>query len=169
MSSPDVLRQAPLYRVLHALARAETGSEALTGACLAAISRDGAMNAWTWVDDAGALAAARASDERRAEGRPLGRLDGVPVAVSDVFDVAGMPTGLGLPGHPGLATEDAFVVQRLRGAGAVILGKTAVDEAGLGTSGRNPHTGTVANPVFPDRLAGGSSAGAAAAVAAGHA
>ena len=74
MSSPDVLRQAPLYRVLHALARGETSSEALTGASLAAIARDGALNAWAWVDDAGALAAARASDARRAECRPLGRV-----------------------------------------------------------------------------------------------
>ena len=168
-ASPDVLRQAPLYRVLHALARGDVSSEALTGACLAAIPRDSALNAWTWVDDAGALAAARASDERRAEGRPLGRLDGVPLAVSDVFDVAGMPTGLGLPGHPGLAAEDAFVVRRLRGAGAVILGKTAVDEVGLGTTGRNPHSGTIGNPQHPGRVVGGSSGGAAAAVAAGHA
>jgi Asp-tRNA(Asn)/Glu-tRNA(Gln) amidotransferase A subunit family amidase len=168
-ASPDVLRQAPLYRVLHALARGEVGSEALTGACLAAITRDSRLNAWAWVDAAGALAAARASDQRRAEGRPLGRLDGVPVAISDAFDVAGMPTGLGLPGHPGLATEDAFVVQRLRGAGAVLLGKTAIDEAGLGTTGRNPHHGDIGNPTHPDRVVGGSSGGAAAALAAGHA
>jgi Asp-tRNA(Asn)/Glu-tRNA(Gln) amidotransferase A subunit family amidase len=168
-ASPDALRQSPLYRVLHALARGETSSEALTGACLAAITRDSGLNAWTWVDAAGALAAARASDQRRAEGRPLGRLDGVPIAVSDLFDIAGMPTSLGLPGHPGLAGEDAFVVQRLRGAGAVFLGKTAVDEAAFGSSGRNPHNGDVGNPVHPDRLVGGSSGGAAAAVAAGHA
>lgn len=167
-ASPDVLRQRPLYRVLHALARGEVGSEALTGACLAAITRDSGLNAWAWVDAAGALAAARASDQRRAEGRPLGRLDGVPVAVSDHFDVAGMPTGFGMPGHPGLGADDAFVVQRLRGAGAVILGKTAIDEAGLGTTGENPHHGTIGNPVFPARFVGGSSGGAAAALAAGH-
>lgn len=169
MTSPDALRQAPLYRVLHALARDETSSEALTGACLAAIARDGHLNAWTWVDAAGALAAARASDERRAEGRPLGRLDGVPIAVKDNFDVAGMPTSLGLPGHPGLAEHDAHVVRRLRGAGAVFLGKTNLDEAAFGTVGRNPHHGDVRNPRYPDRAAGGASAGSAAAVAAGHA
>jgi len=168
-ASPDVLRQAPLYRVLHALAKGETSSEALTGACLAAIARDGHLNAWTWVDDAGALAAARASDARRAEGKPLGRLDGVPIAVKDLFDVAGMPTGLGLPGHAGLAEHDAHVVRRLRGAGAVFLGKTNLDECGFGTVGRNPHHGDVRNPVLPGRSSGGSSAGSAAAVAAGHA
>ena len=168
-ASPDALRQAPLYRVLHALARDETSSEALTGACLVAIARDGHFNAWTWVDAAGALAAARASDARRAEGKPLGRLDGVPIAISDCFDVAGMPTSLGLPGHPGLAEHDAHVVRRLRGAGAVFLGKTNLDEAAFGTVGRNPHHGDVRNPAHPDRAAGGASAGAAAAVAAGHA
>lgn len=168
-ASPDALRQAPLYRVLHALARDEVSSEALVGACLAAIARDGHLNAWTWVDAAGALAAARASDARRAEGRPLGRLDGVPIAISDAFDVAGMPTSLGLPGHPGLAADDAHVVRRLRGAGAVFLGKTNLDEAAFGTVGRNPHFGDVRNPVLPDRAAGGASGGAAAALAAGHA
>lgn len=167
-ASPDDLRQAPLYLVLHALARGDASSEALTGACLAAIARDGHLNAWTWVDDAGALAAARASDQRRAEGKPLGRLDGVPVAITDAFDVAGMPTGLGLPGHPGLAEHDAHVVRRLRGAGAILLGKTALDEAAFGTVGRNPHTGDVRNPRYPSRAAGGASAGSAAAVAAGH-
>lgn len=168
-ASPDELRQAPLYLVLHALARGEVSSEALTGACLAAIARDNArLNAWTWVDDAVALAAARASDERRADGKPLGRLDGVPVAITDAFDVAGMPTGLGLPGHPGLATEDAQVVRRLRGAGAVLLGKTNLDEAAFGTVGRNPHFGDVANPRYPGRAAGGASGGSAAALAAGH-
>jgi len=168
-ASPDDLRQAPLYRVLHALARGETTSEALTGACLAAIARDGHLNAWTWVDSAGAIAAARASDDRRAEGKPLGRLDGVPIAVTDAFDIAGMPTGLGLPGHPGLASEDAQVIRRLRGAGAVFLGKTNLDEAAFGTVGRNPHFGDVRNPRLPDRAAGGASGGSAAALAAGHA
>jgi Asp-tRNA(Asn)/Glu-tRNA(Gln) amidotransferase A subunit family amidase len=80
-----------------------------------------------------------------------------------------MPTSLGLPGHPGLAEHDAHVVRRLRGAGAVFLGKTNLDEAAFGTVGRNPHHGDVRNPVHPDRAAGGASAGAATAVAAGHA
>ena len=168
-ASPDALRQRPLYRVLHALARGECSSEALTTACLAAIERDRGLNAWAHVDADGALAAARASDARRAGGKPLGRLDGVPLAIADNIDVAGLPTGLGLPGAVTAATADAFVVGRLRGAGAVLLGKTTIDEAGFGTLGRNPHTGDVGNPALAGRVAGGSSAGAAAAVAAGHA
>lgn len=170
MAHSQALCGAPLIRVLHALATGETSSETLTQACLTAIARDASLNAWTHVDEPGALAAARASDARRAAGAPLGRLDGVPVAVKDNFDVAGLPTTLGLPGRrTHVAAEDAHAVARLRGTGAVLLGKTGMDELGLGVMGRNPHYGDVGNPMLPDRAAGGSSAGAAAAVAAGHA
>ncbi|MBS0457005.1 MAG: amidase [Proteobacteria bacterium] len=164
------LRHAGLMQVLHALALGRCSSVALTRDCLAAIERDHALNAWTWVDAEGALAAAAASDARRAAGKPLGRLDGVPVAIKDNIDVAGMPTSLGLPAREvALAPRDAAVVDRLRGAGAVLLGKTNLDEAALGTLGGNPHFGDVGNPALPGRAAGGSSAGSAAAVAAGHA
>ncbi len=164
------LRTAPLIRVLHALAAGQTSSRALTRAFLDAIGRDRGLNAWLHVDEEGALAAAEASDARRAAGAPLGRLDGVPLAVKDNLDVAGMPTTLGLPAEGvAPAARDAFVVARLRGAGAVFLGKTALDEATLGTIGRNAHYGDVANPALPGYASGGSSAGSAAAVAAGHA
>lgn len=156
-------------RVLRALALDEISSEALTMACLGAIERDAALNAWTFVDVDGALAAARASDARRRSGQPLGRLDGVPIAIKDNFDVDGMPTGNGLRSTPIPAFDDAHVVARLRGAGAVLLGKTNMDEAAFGTVGHNPHRGAVGNPVHPGRVSGGSSAGSAAAVAAGHA
>lgn len=170
MAKAETLRRAPLVCVLHALAAGDVGSEALTAACLSAIERDAALHAWTHVDADGALAAACASDARRAAGQPLGRLDGVPLAIKDNLDVAGLPTTLGLPARRArVAQEDAFTVARLRGAGAVLLGKTGMDELGLGVSGRNPHFGDVGNPALPDRVAGGSSAGAAAAVAAGHA
>lgn len=166
----DSLRHAPLVCVLHALAAGQVSSAALTRSCLDAIGRDRDLNAWLHVDTAGAIAAAQASDARRASGAPLGRLDGVPLAVKDNIDVAGMPTSLGLP-SAGIApaAEDAFIVARLRGAGVVLLGKTNLDEATLGTVGRNVHHGDVRNPVFPDRVSGGSSAGSAVAVAAGHA
>ncbi|MBS0194633.1 MAG: amidase [Proteobacteria bacterium] len=168
--APERLRHAPLTCVLHALALGRCSSEALTAACLDAIAADRDLNAWTWVDAQGAFAAARASDARRAEGRPLGRLDGVPMAIKDNIDVAGMPTSLGLAGREVvLARHDAAVVDRLRGAGAVLLGKTNLDEAVLGTIGRNPNFGNVGNPIHASRSAGGSSAGSAAAVAAGHA
>jgi Asp-tRNA(Asn)/Glu-tRNA(Gln) amidotransferase A subunit family amidase len=122
------------------------------------------------VDRAGALAAARASDLRRASGQAVGRLDGVPIAIKDNFEVAGMPTTLGLGAREvALSMHDAHAVNRLRGAGAVLLGKTNLDEAALGTIGRNAFHGDVRNPVHPGKASGGSSAGSAAAVAAGHA
>jgi Asp-tRNA(Asn)/Glu-tRNA(Gln) amidotransferase A subunit family amidase len=166
----DKLRFAPLTGVLHALARGTCNSEALTRGCLAAIARDKHLNAWTWVDADGALAAARASDVRRANGQPLGRLDGVPIAIKDNFDVAGMPTSIGIGGRETIPEpRDAHVVHRLRGAGAVLLGKTNLDEAALGTIGGNSFFGDVVNPLHAGKAAGGSSAGSAAAVAAGHA
>lgn len=170
-AAAEKLRHARLTRVLRALALGETSSEALTVACLEAIGRENpALHAWIHVDAEGALAAARASDARRAAGGPLGRLDGVPLAVKDNLDVAGLPTTHGLQARRDrIALDDAHVVGRLRGAGAVILGKTNLDEAAFGTLGRNPHYGDVGNPALPGRASGGSSAGGAAAVAAGHA
>jgi len=168
---PDKLRHAPLTCVLQALAMGRCSSEALTRSCLDAIARDNPqLHAWTYVDADGALEAARASDARRANGKPLGRLDGVPLAIKDNIDVAGMPTSIGIGGREGAsALRDAHVVDRLRGAGAVLLGKTNLDEAALGTIGRNASFGDVGNPAHPGKAAGGSSAGSAAAVAAGHA
>ena len=166
----DRMRQAPLCSVLHALATGATDSVELTRACLAAIERDRALNAWIHVDTDGALAAAAASDERRGAGKPYGRLDGIPLAINDNIDVAGLPTSAGLRARHGrIAREDAHVVARLRGAGAVLLGKTHLDEAAFGTVGRNAHYGDARHPRDATRLPGGASSGAAIAVAAGHA
>lgn len=168
--SIESLHQAPLRCLLQALATGRTSSVALTQAFLRAIARDAHLNAWLHVDSEGALAAAEASDARRASGASLGRLDGIPLAIKDNIDVAGMPTTVGVSSRrQRIASEDAFIVRRLRDAGAVLLGKTNLDEATLGTVGRNAHYGDVGNPVLPERVSGGSSAGSAVAVAAGHA
>jgi Asp-tRNA(Asn)/Glu-tRNA(Gln) amidotransferase A subunit family amidase len=98
----------------------------------------------------------------RARGEPGGRLYGVPVAVDDLVDTVDFPTALGSPIHEGrYAIADATVVRRLRGAGAVVFGKTAATEFGAGAPGptRNPHN--------PEHTPGGSTSGSAAAVAAG--
>jgi Asp-tRNA(Asn)/Glu-tRNA(Gln) amidotransferase A subunit family amidase len=165
----DDLRHSSTCRQLHLLARGETSAVALTEAYLDAISeQDQARRAYLHVDAAGARAAARASDARRAQGQPLGRLDGIPVAIKDSLDVSGMPTTAGLAARRGrMADADAGAVARLRGAGAVILGKTALDEGSLGAIGRNAVFGDVPNPRDPTLAAGGSSAGSAVAVAAG--
>lgn len=168
-ASAETFRHAGMCRILHAFAAGRLSAEALTAAYLDAIAREnGERKAYALVAADSALAEASASDRRRAEGRPLGRLDGLPIAIKDNIDVAGLPTGLGLAGAPPApACRDAFVVERLRAAGAVILGKTTLDEAAAGTIGRNPVVGDVPNPRLPGRVAGGSSAGSAAAVAAG--
>ncbi len=100
-----------------------------------------------------------------------GALDGVRVAVKDVFDVAGTVTGAGNPSLAAgsAATDDAAAVARLRHAGASIAAKTATDELAMGMFGANTHYGTPTNPAAPDRVPGGSSSGSASMVAAGDA
>ncbi len=115
-----------------------------------------------------ALEAARASTERWQRGAPQGALDGVPVTVKDLIDIAGLPTRRGskLTGHYP-AANDAPVVTALRAAGAVIIGKTTTTEFGWKSPGDCPLTGITRNPWNTAHTPGGSSAGAAAAAAAG--
>ncbi|NCT67623.1 MAG: amidase [Rhodanobacteraceae bacterium] len=167
--SDTELRGAAAFQHLHWLAAGRLDSARLTALHRAAIERDNArLDAWLALDPTASEQAA-ASDARRREGRTIGRLDGLTVAVKDNFDVAGLPTTVGLPGRrERVAQADAAAVARLRAAGAVILGKTNLDEGMLGTVSANPHYGDVKNPWLPGRTAGGSSGGSAAAVAAGH-
>ena len=115
------------------------------------------------------LRQARESRKRLAKGNPRGILEGVPVAVKDELNALPYATTVGTRflGQDGAAQEDATTVARLRAAGAVIIGKTNMHEMGLGVTGINPHWGPVRNPHDPDHVAGGSSGGSAAAVAAG--
>jgi aspartyl-tRNA(Asn)/glutamyl-tRNA(Gln) amidotransferase subunit A len=161
------LRGAPLCRILHWLAAGNVDATRLTQAYLdAATQANARLHGFVVMDAAGAAAQARESDSRRAQGKTIGRLDGVPIAIKDNIDVAGLPTQAGLPGARAPAARDAAVVERLRGAGAAILGKTGMDE-GPGADGRNPHFGDVQNPWRFGFSPGGSSAGSAVAVAAG--
>ncbi|MBN2493212.1 MAG: amidase [Deltaproteobacteria bacterium] len=114
-------------------------------------------------------AQARASAERYAEHRPLGPLDGVPVAVKDELDQRGYPSTVGTRflGARGPVERDAFAVGQLRAAGALLFGKANMHEIGLGVTGLNPHFGPARNPHDPHRATGGSSSGPAACVAAG--
>jgi len=117
-----------------------------------------------------ARAAADAADARAARGVALGPLDGVIVSIKDLFDVAGEPTRAGskiLAEEAAPAVADAAVVQRLRAAGAVIVAKTNMTEFAFSGIGANPHFGTPGNPRDRTRVPGGSSAGAAVAVADG--
>ena len=117
-----------------------------------------------------ARAAADAADARAANGVSLGPLDGSIVSIKDLFDVAGEPTRAGskiLAEEAKPAAADAPVVRRLRAAGAVIVAKTNMTEFALGGIGANPHFGTPGNPSDRARVPGGSSSGAAVAVADG--
>src|SRR5262245_20622291 len=139
------------------------GSTQLVEACLARVREtDGQIGAWTFLDPDHALAQARAADEYRLSGRPIGPLHGVPVGVKDIIDTADMPTENGSVLHAGRTpSRDAAVVAMLRGAGAVIMGKTVTTEF----ASREP--GKTRNPHNPAHTPGGSSSGSAAAVAAG--
>ena len=142
----------------------------VTEAALAAIRRrDGELNCFTRVLDAEALAAADAVDRRIAAGEDVGPLAGVPFAAKNLFDIAGVTTLAGskiLAGNPP-AQQNAAVVARLRAAGAVLVGATNMDEFAYGFVTENAHYGTTRNPRDAARVAGGSSGGSAAAVAAG--
>jgi Asp-tRNA(Asn)/Glu-tRNA(Gln) amidotransferase A subunit family amidase len=134
----------------------------LTEACLARIAADEPrVQAWAFLDPELARAQARRCDEARRLGRPQGPLHGIPVGVKDIIDTRDMPTEHGTVLHAGRRpARDAGVVERLRAAGAVILGKTVTTELAV------YHPGKTRNPHDPERTPGGSSSGSAAAVAA---
>jgi aspartyl-tRNA(Asn)/glutamyl-tRNA(Gln) amidotransferase subunit A len=127
------------------------------------------INAFCIVDRDGALAAAHKSEERWRRGEAGGKLDGVPVTIKDLMLMRGFPTlrGSRLVDPDQDWSEDAPAVARLREAGAVILGKTTTPEFGWKALGDSPLTGITRNPWDLLRTPGGSSAGAAAACAAG--
>src|SRR6516165_580072 len=127
------------------------------------------INAFCVVDRDGALAAARQSEGRWQRGEAVGRLDGVPVTIKDLVLMRGFPTlrGSRLVDPDQDWSEDAPATARLREAGAVILGKTTTPEFGCKALGDSPLTGITRNPWNLARTPGGSSAGAAAACAAG--
>ena len=148
---------------VHLIRQGAIDSVQLVEACLARVREtDTQVQAWAFLDPDHALAQARAADEWRLEGRPIGPLHGVPVGVKDIFDTADMPTEYGSVLYAGRTpSRDSAAVAMLRAAGAVIIGKTVTTEFATQAPGktRNPHD--------PDHTPGGSSSGSAAAVAAG--
>jgi len=127
----------------------------------------GALNCYLALCQDGARAEAAHAAARAQRRARLGPLDGIPIAIKDNIDVAGMPTSNGLGGPHAAASADAEVVRRLRAQGAVILGKLNMQEGALGAVNDNPHHGPTSNPYGEGYTPGGSSGGSAAAVAAG--
>lgn len=135
----------------------------LVEACLARITElEPQVGAWAWLDGDHAVQQAQRLDQWRTSGKPLGPLHGLPIGLKDIIDTKGIPTENGTPIDAGrVPSEDAWIVARLRAAGAIILGKTVTTECAFMYPGktRNPHNGA--------HTPGGSSQGSAAAVAAG--
>jgi aspartyl-tRNA(Asn)/glutamyl-tRNA(Gln) amidotransferase subunit A len=128
-----------------------------------------ALNAYTDVTAARALAKARDIDARRMRGEKLGALAGVPFAVKNLFDVAGLPTRAGSKINRDLppAETDGALVARLDAADAVLLGALNMGEYAYDFTGENVHDGASRNPHDPSRMTGGSSGGSGGAVAGG--
>lgn len=165
------LEYATMSQVGAALRAGETSAVDLTRLCLARIERlDGLLNAFITVTADQALEEAAQADRELAAGRDRGPLHGIPVAIKDLIDTRGVRTTYGSRYYADhVPDEDAAVVNRLRDAGAVSLGKTGLHELAFGTTSVNPFFGAIGNPWRPDYHPGGSSGGSAVAVAAGMA
>ncbi len=155
--------------ILRLQAAGEATAVEIAGAAMDAIeASQPVINAFTHIDRERALAAAAVVDAKRAAGGKLGPLAGVPVAVKDVLCTSDMPTTCSSKMLKGFRPPyDAGVVERLRKADAVIVGKTNMDEFAMGASTENSAFGITRNPWDTSRIPGGSSGGAAACVAAG--
>ena len=131
---------------------------------------DSRVRAFNSFDEAGALALARESDERRAAGKALGPLDGLPIGFKDVISVTGQPlTASSKMLASFVSPYDATVTRRLKAAGAIPWGRLNLDEFAMGSSTENSAVAQTSNPYDLERVPGGSSGGSAAAVAAGEA
>ena len=151
------------------IAAGEVTAAEVTKAFVARIARiDPELGAYLFVDEGGAWAQAELIDRKRADNEPLGPLAGVPIALKDMIVTNGVATTAGSKILEGwLPPYDATVVEKLRAAGAVILGKVNCDEFGMGSSTERSAYKKTMNPWDPKRVPGGSSGGSAAAVAAG--
>ncbi|HTO04614.1 MAG TPA: amidase, partial [Opitutus sp.] len=131
---------------------------------------DDRVRAFNSYDESGALAEARASDERRNSGRARGPLDGIPVGLKDVIAVDGQPlTASSKMLANFVSPYDSTVASKLKNAGAICWGRLNLDEFAMGSSTENSAFGPTSNPWDLTRVPGGSSGGSAAALAAGEA
>lgn len=122
----------------------------------------------TFIGEEAAMRAAKQADDRLAKSETIGALHGLPIAVKDLVNTAGIRTTFGSPIYKDFVpTEDALMVQRMKAAGAIVIGKTNTPEFGAGSHTFNPVFGATRNPYDLTKSAGGSSGGAAAALACG--
>jgi Asp-tRNA(Asn)/Glu-tRNA(Gln) amidotransferase A subunit family amidase len=152
---------------LSAMSKGEITAEAYAWALIAQTIRFKALNAFIAFDQESFLEAARAADISRKAGKLMGPLHGLPIVVKDNIEFAELPTTAGTPAlRQHQPKRNARVVQILLDAGALVMGKTNLHEIAFGLTSNNYHTGAVHNPYDRDLIAGGSSGGTAAALAA---
>jgi len=161
-SDPSAVLALDAVEMRDRLASGALTAAALVEACIARIEeREPEVQAWAWFDADHARAQAASCDRLRATGRPIGPLHGLPVGLKDIIDTRRMPTEYGTAQEAGrVPLFDAAIVERLRAAGAILMGKTRTTELAFLDPGptRNPHNLA--------HTPGGSSSGSAAAVAA---
>ena len=161
---------ASASEIATAVADGTTSATAAVEAALARIKqRDPVLNSFTAVTTERALAKARAIDAARASGKPLGPLAGIPFAVKNLFDVAGLATlaGSKINRDRPVAEADATLIARLEAAGAVLVGALNMGEYAYDFTGENVHDGPSRNPHNTAHMTGGSSGGSGGAVAGG--
>jgi aspartyl-tRNA(Asn)/glutamyl-tRNA(Gln) amidotransferase subunit A len=161
---------ATASEIAAAVREGRIGATAVAEAALSRIARhNAALNAFTAVVKERALAKAEAIDQARAKGNLPGALAGVPFAVKNLFDVAGLPTlaGSKINRERPPASRDATLITRLEAAGAVLVGALNMGEYAYDFTGENVHDGACHNPHDLQRMSGGSSSGSGAAVAGG--
>lgn len=161
MIEPTISQASELIR------RKETSPVELTSACLDQIDQlNPVLNAFITVTRESAIAEARAAEEEIQRGNWRGPLHGIPIGLKDLVDTAGVRTTCGSALFADrIPVEDAYIVQRLKQAGAVLIGKQNMQEFAYGGTSSSSHYGPVRNPWDVNRIAGGSSGGSAAAVA----
>lgn len=169
--TPSDVTILPIAQAANLIRRKKLSPVELTQACLERIgSLDARLRAFITVSREGALATAQQAASAIARGNHKGPLHGIPLALKDLFDTAGVRTTAGSKIMADrVPEEDAEATTRLKAAGAVILGKLNMHEFAYGATGANPHYGATLNPWDPTRISGGSSSGSGAAVAAGMA
>lgn len=152
------------------LARIHDGSlraEQVCSTFLQQYERQRSLNAVTWIDRSNVLSRARDIDRARARGVRLPVLAGLPILIKDNIDTVGLPTSAGTASlKEYFPTQNAPVVDRLLQQGAIVMGKANMHELSFGATSSNPTFGFVRNPYNTDLIAGGSSGGSAAAIAA---
>ncbi len=158
------LALASVTRIAHLVRDRQVSASEVVNSALERIEHsDALLQAWETVDSESALAQARLADEATARGDALGPMHGVPVGIKDIISTAGIHTSMGSPIYrENVPTQDAAVVARLKGAGAIVLGKTVTVEFAMGDPPRT------LNPWNREHTPGGSSSGSAVAVASGH-